>query len=484
VQTEYLTTPAMTGPWESLRVNAKRGLLVADNNGSSALAIYDVSQDCSHPRLLFSGNMPSAIGHEGWFSPDGNTYWMSRLGTVVPIDISDPTHPREMGNWPAAHGGSSSDDGTRQYFCVASSPDKVLTLDSSDIQFRSPNPQPRTISSFAIPDNSACQQTYPVFYGTHPYVIQFGELAPGSFPGARCPYNPYTNFSHPRIIDMADEKNPVVASELINETELPSNCQLIQADRNATNNSGLVLVFQLFVYGTHQCTPDRLHDPTILACAEFSSGLRVYDIRDPRNPRELAYFNPGTKGFGSLTMDQAPARPVIRATRGEVWYGSQIHGFYALKFENGVYPFPTSTTCAPTYDYFFAQYNPETNCTADLSVSKTGPTKSAPTKPVTYTITTKNRGPAAADRVTIKDTLPANATFVSVSSTQGSCAAPQQQVLTCDVGTLANGDTVTVALVVKPTKRGSFTDTATAQAASAPDPVPANNTSSFTTKVG
>src|SRR5439155_16361008 len=102
---------------------------------------------------------PSAIGHEGWFSPDGNTYWMSRLGTVVPIDLSDPRNPKELGNWPAAHGGSSSDDGTRQYFCQSGSPDQLLTLDSSDIQSRRPNPQPRTISSFPIVDNSVCQQT-------------------------------------------------------------------------------------------------------------------------------------------------------------------------------------------------------------------------------------------------------------------------------------------------------------------------------------
>jgi hypothetical protein len=368
VRTEYLTTPAMAGPWESLRVNAKRGLLVADNNGTRDLAIYDVSVDCRHPTLLFSGVMPTAVGHEGWFSPDGKTWWMSRLGTVVPVDISDPANPRELGNWPASHGGSSSDDGTRQYFCQSGNPDKLLTLDSSDIQFRLPNPQPRTISSFSIVDNSVCQQTYPVFYGTHPYVIQFGESAPGA-PTGPCPHNPYTNYSHPRIIDMQDERNPVVISEILNEVELPSNCALSNEDTNETSNPALAIVYALFRYGTHQCTPDRLHDPTILACAEFASGLRVYDIRDPLNVKELAYLNPATQAVGDPTMDFAAARPVVFATKGEVWFAASQHGFYALRFANGVYPFPESVTCAPTYDYFFAQYNPETDCPGPTAVA-------------------------------------------------------------------------------------------------------------------
>ena len=38
---------------------------------------------------------------------------------VVPVDLSDPRHPKELAVWDIpAHGGSVSDDGTRGYFCV------------------------------------------------------------------------------------------------------------------------------------------------------------------------------------------------------------------------------------------------------------------------------------------------------------------------------------------------------------------------------
>jgi hypothetical protein len=374
VQTEYLTSAAAVGGWESVRVNAKRRLLVIDNNGSSALDIYDVGQDCRHPRLLFSGNMPTAIGHEGWFSPDGNTWWMSRLGKVVPIDISDPAHPVERwaepaAGWPTAHGGSSSDDGTRQYFCHNGSPDQLLTLDSSDFQFRVPNAELRTVSAFDIPDNSVCQQTYPLLYGNHPYVTLFGESAPGSALGAVCPYNPYTNFSHPRIIDMADEQHPVVASEILKEVDLPSNCALIDGDRNsASPNPFLNVFFAVFRYDTHQCSPDRLHDPTILACADFMAGVRVYDIRDPYNVREIAYFNVGTNSSTDPTVGWSASRPVVRATKGQIWVPTLQNGFYVLRFE-GVYPWQASLRCSPTYDYYFKQYNPETMCAGPTAVA-------------------------------------------------------------------------------------------------------------------
>jgi hypothetical protein len=57
-------------------------------------------------------------------------------------------------------------------------------------------------------------------------------------------------------------------------------------------------------------------------------------------------------------------------------------------------------------------------------------------------------------------------------------------VITCTIGTLTSGDTATVTLVIKPTKKGTFTNVATASAASPTDPVSANNTSSVTTIVG
>ena len=72
--TATLRTPAMQSPHESLRLNVKRGLLVADmgypTTNPGFLDIYDVTKDCRTPVLL--STLPTGIlGHEGGFSPDG-----------------------------------------------------------------------------------------------------------------------------------------------------------------------------------------------------------------------------------------------------------------------------------------------------------------------------------------------------------------------------------------------------------------------------
>jgi hypothetical protein len=53
----------------------------------------------------------------------------------------------------------------------------------------------------------------------------------------------------------------------------------------------------------------------------------------------------------------------------------------------------------------------------------------------------------------------------------------------CNIGGVGSGSTVTVTLVLKPTVKGSFVNTATVAATSPNDPVSGNNTSSVTTAV-
>jgi len=121
---------------------------------------------------------------------------------------------------------------------------------------------------------------------------------------------------------------------------------------------------------------------------------------------------------------------------------------------------------------------------ADLAVVKTGPATGHVGQQVTYVITVTNNGPQTANGVTATDTLPKNTGFGSATSTQGSCApTPHQQSVVCNVGTMASGAKVTVTLVIKPTTKGNFTDTAGVSATSPNDPVSTNNTSSVTTKV-
>jgi hypothetical protein len=384
--TAVLKSAAMLSPWESLRVNAKRKLLVADhwqllppeataNAFNHYIDIYDVSGDCAHPKLLSSTDMSPANGHEGWFSPDGMTYYMSSTGadgtpTVHPVDISDPEHPKLLVSWtfPAqTHGGSTTEDGTRSYICQQYSPpkDKLWIVDTSDVAARRPGKQPHLIAGIPLEDNQWCQGAYRVTYHGHPFLIQYGERS-GAADCSRVEDN-WANFGYPRIFDLADERHPKLDSTALLEVDLPEHCSEVTGE-GAVNGLG---------YSVHHCSPDRLYDPTILACGYFGAGMRVTDIRDPRHPVEIGYYNPGT----TVVVGTAP-RPVVLAERHVILFVNDAQGLYVARFEGGVWPFKSSAPCPEYDDYFYAQYNPGSNCaTASLDgIGKPAPglTKARP----------------------------------------------------------------------------------------------------------
>jgi uncharacterized repeat protein (TIGR01451 family) len=78
---------------------------------------------------------------------------------------------------------------------------------------------------------------------------------------------------------------------------------------------------------------------------------------------------------------------------------------------------------------------------------------------LTYTIVVGNNGPDAATQVTLADPLPVGTTFVSVATTQGSCTGGA--LISCNLGTIAKGATVTITLVVTAQQPGTITNTVT-----------------------
>lgn len=102
---------------------------------------------------------------------------------------------------------------------------------------------------------------------------------------------------------------------------------------------------------------------------------------------------------------------------------------------------------------------------------------------LTYTLTIVNCMPGPATGVTLTDTLPAGVTFISASSTQGTCPRPggAEDRVTCDIGTVAEEDRATVTIVVRPSEAGPLTNTASV-GANEPDPDPGDNTDTVTTR--
>jgi len=96
---------------------------------------------------------------------------------------------------------------------------------------------------------------------------------------------------------------------------------------------------------------------------------------------------------------------------------------------------------------------------ADLTIMKVATGAFVIGEPSTFTITVTNGGPTAADDVTVTDVLPAGATFVSATPSQGSCSGTT--TVTCTLGTIAHGSAATIVLVVRPTAVGPLSNTAT-----------------------
>ncbi len=119
---------------------------------------------------------------------------------------------------------------------------------------------------------------------------------------------------------------------------------------------------------------------------------------------------------------------------------------------------------------------------ADLSVTATSaPARPVAGQPLTYALRVANAGPAAATAVTLTDLLPAGAAYVSAAPSAGACT-PSSGTVSCALGSLAAGASVTATLVVTPAAPGTFEDTATV-AAVEPDPNPADDSTTSTATV-
>jgi len=99
---------------------------------------------------------------------------------------------------------------------------------------------------------------------------------------------------------------------------------------------------------------------------------------------------------------------------------------------------------------------------------------------VTWTMVVTNNGPSNATGVTVGDPIPAGMTFVSVSSSQGTCTGGL--VVNCAIGNMNVGSSVTVTLITTAVNTGSITNTATV-VGNEHETNTANNTASATVVV-
>jgi len=351
-RTAVLDSFAMRTPHESLRLNTKRGLLVAVAGSPVTqvgfIDVYDMADDCRAPVLQSSVPL-GILGHEGAFSPDGRTYWAATTADrgLTAVDLTDPALPRILWRGPttATHGLSISDDGRRAYLADVASDRGVLqnyvtqitnggggmrVLDVSQVQDRAAVPEVTEIGYVTWPEVTIPQGTIPVSIKGKRYVVEFDE-----YDSDVTSYSPDENVGGVRIIDVSAEQRPRVVSRI--------RLAVWERDRRAHQAEDPGASSGTQGYAAHYCAVPQRREPGILACSTIASGLRVFDIRDPLRPREVAYANhpavdraaPAESG-GAYAM----AAPAFVPSRREVWYSDVNTGFWVERLSRAAWPSP------------------------------------------------------------------------------------------------------------------------------------------------
>jgi uncharacterized protein (TIGR03382 family) len=353
---EYLdSNPAMLYPHESLKVHEGRKLLAGVQGTGTGFAIYDLSTDCRHPTLKATLDIPGASGHSGNFSPDGKTYYSAQtfrgINGIMPIiDVADPANPRHIINWQfpgdgRPHDLSFSEDGMKAYSTQPGQPQNttfpgpngLVILDVSDIQLRRENPKIRIVGAAFWDDGAQAQMSQRMKINGKPYLIVTDELGSGGGLGkAWACQNGLPPFGYGRIVDISDETNPRIVSKLSLEVSEAANCDKTLPDPTSS-----------FGYTSHYCTVDDEQNATMVACSYFEAGLRVFDIRDPAKPREIAYYKPPARRkqarpastfywssggpTSDRTADWASSNIRWRKDRSELWFTSHDNGLQVVK---------------------------------------------------------------------------------------------------------------------------------------------------------
>lgn len=337
VQTDTLLAAPMVSPHESLEVNQERGLIAAVLGNPSMypgdVAFYDASADCRHPVKTFEGVI-ARLGHESGFTQDGRTFYATSGGnSVTAIDVNDPRNPFVVwqGNL-TSHGLGLSNDGNRAY--AADTSGQLVVVDVSEIQARKPAPQVHEISRLTWTSASIPQKAVPFTEQGHPYLLEFDEYSEGlAKTGA---------VGAARIIDIADERHPVVVSNMRLAVDNPGPGR----DAAADDPGNLLPVAG---YAAHYCNIPTRVDPKVVACSFITSGLRIFDISDLRKPKEAGYFVAPTKAVAENVYNPANfsmSQPTFDVARHDVWYTDGASGFFAVHLDDTAWPAATAATSA------------------------------------------------------------------------------------------------------------------------------------------
>ena len=344
-QASVETIHAVDAPDRHILVTGRYGVggLDGDGPGVAPVDIWDVA-DCTRPKLLSQVAFPGNV-HNLTLTADGKRIW-----STLPLraaDISDPRHPELLPRiepeltaagsmqLAKAHEAWPSPDGKRLYVANQGFPNDDERMLIVDVEGWPVRPA-RILGSASVPGHSI----RPMQVDGKPYLLMSDEsvvnaTAKGCLPDRLTPLG---GIARPKVVDVSHESLPRVRSELSLEINEPKHC--VEQLASGVNGS------------SHYHDVDDARDTTFAMVSMWNSGLRLFDVRDPAHPREVAYFNPGrfrppedpltagvptvggvSRAISLYGLDQAWAHVRYRPDTGHLWLTTASGGFWVLELE-------------------------------------------------------------------------------------------------------------------------------------------------------
>jgi uncharacterized repeat protein (TIGR01451 family) len=176
-----------------------------------------------------------------------------------------------------------------------------------------------------------------------------------------------------------------------------------------------------------------------------------------------------------VSWDNRPPRTSgANDDKGAIGSGSWVeYDVTSLVSGNGTFSFDLATGSTDEVDFASREdaspsLRPQLVVTyaggTDLSVTNSGaPNPVTVGGLLTYTLTVHNSGPWATTG-TLTDTLPKSVRLRSARPSQGRCALHGMRNVECNLAQLESGDSATATVVVRPTRKGTLSNTATVRA--------------------
>jgi hypothetical protein len=135
--------------------------------------------------------------------------------------------------------------------------------------------------------------------------------------------NPFAGPAEPYLMDITNESNPHEVRQFGLEINKAENCPAQLA-------SGVDA-------SSHYHDFDSESDTHFAVVSMWNAGVRLFDVRNPEHPFEVAYFNPADVGAaGKVVLDKAWGHVRYVPATGQLWFGTASGGFWVVELSKAV----------------------------------------------------------------------------------------------------------------------------------------------------